>query len=107
MVDAERLFGSLADRSHLGIKRCGVECRCAERTEAAGIGYGGDERRGSRVAHTSENNGIGDAEQIANPCVNHSASCAAGCAGEKLFQRLADLANDTKVEYLLGKDRLR
>src|ERR671931_408197 len=80
MIDAERLFGSLADRSHLGIKRRGVECRCAERAEAAGIGYGGDERRGSRGAHTSENDGMGDAEQIANPRANHSASCAAGCA---------------------------
>ena len=51
MIDAERFFGSLTDRSDLGIKGCGVECRRAERAEAAGVGYGGDQGRGGCRAH--------------------------------------------------------
>jgi hypothetical protein len=52
MIDAERFFGSLTDRSDLAIEGCGVECRRAERAEAAGVGYGGDQRRGGCRAHS-------------------------------------------------------
>jgi len=37
---------SLTDRSNLGIEGRGVECRRAERAEAPGVGYGGDQGRG-------------------------------------------------------------
>jgi hypothetical protein len=74
MIDAEWFIGSLMDGSNLGLKRSGVECRCAEGAEAAGVGYGGDQRRSRRRAHAAQHDRMNDAEQIANARVNHSAS---------------------------------
>ena len=51
MIDAERFFGSLADRGNLGIKGRGIECGCAECAETAGVRYGGYQRRGGRGTH--------------------------------------------------------
>src|SRR5207247_10963649 len=74
MIDAEWFFGALVDRSNLGIEGCGAKCRCAKRADAAGLGYGGDQRRGGRRAHASQNNRVNNTKQIANARVDHGAS---------------------------------
>jgi hypothetical protein len=74
MIDAEWLFGSLTDRREFRIKGCGIEGRRAQSAEAAGIGYGSDERRSGRSSHPSQNDRMNDAKQFANARVNHGTS---------------------------------
>jgi hypothetical protein len=74
MIDAEGLFGSLKNRRNFRIKGCGVDGGRTKSAEAAGIGYGGNKRRGGRGSHASQNDRMNDFKQIANAGVNHGAS---------------------------------
>ena len=70
MIDVEGFVGALGNGADLGVQCCGVECRRAERAEAAGVGDGGDQRRRSRRAHAAEHDRMRNAEQIANARVD-------------------------------------